>query len=191
MLQSSAVDSIHQFWFGTHCNGTLPLEKVRLWFGEERKNAESNAAFAYVEHHFLVQIKRASSGGLAEWQHDVRGSLALILLLEQFPRFLSQRLPCAHDGRRYALRYCKQGLLADLDNRLSPTELCCFYSPLLNSHNIIDRQRGISLLEQLLTHTRSQDHPHHEQHDLVRRSLFAAIERNAIASKVILNPVTA
>lgn len=191
MLQSSLVDNIHQFWFGTHCHGTLPLEKIRLWFGEDPASVESDNAHAYVERHFLPQMTRASSGDLAEWQHDVRGSLALIVLLEQFPRLLSQSQTFAKDCRRYALKYCKAGLQADLDDVLNPAELCCFYAPLLNSHNFADRQHGIFLLEQLLAQTCSPDHPHQEQRDLVRRSLFAAIERNAAADKSKREPAMA
>ncbi len=191
MRHSSAVDNIHQFWFGTHCFGTLPLKKIRLWFGEDQASEASSNTLAYVERHFLAQIKCASGGGLAEWQQDVRGSLALILLLEQFPRLLSSRLTSAPDGRRYALRYCKEGLHAGLGDHLTPAELCCFYGPLLHSHNVADRQRGMRLLEQLVAQTCVPDHPYREQHDLVRRSLFAAIEHNAAKNRRESQPVTA
>ena len=191
MLQSSPVDNIHQFWFGTRCYGTVPLQKVRLWFGEGQSGVEGSGALDYIERHFLQQIKNASSGGLTEWQHNERGSLALILLLDQFPRLLAQRQTSGRECRRYALRYCKEGLHAGLDNRLNPAELCCFYSPLLHSRNAVDRQRGLRLLEQLLTQTGVPDHPHHEQNGLVRRSLFAAVERNAAESNATNQPVTA
>lgn len=182
MLQSSLVDSIHQFWFGTHCSGTLPLAKIRLWFGEDPASVERSNAEAYVERHFLPQITCASGGGLAEWQHNVRGRLALIVLLDQFPRLLSQSQTFVKDCRRYALRYCKEGLQESMIDLLSPAELCCFYGPLLNSYNFVDRQHGIRLLEQLLDRTCMQDHPYQEQRDIVRRSLFAAIERNCAAA---------
>lgn len=185
MTQSSLVDSIHQFWFGTRSYGTLPLEKVRLWFAREEANIEHKEALDYVERNFLLQIKSASIGGLADWQQDARGTLALILLLDQFPRLLSQRKTLAKECRRYALRYCKAGLHSGVGDLLSPAELCCFYSPLLHSRNFADRQRGIRLLEQLLEQTCVADHPHHEQHGLVRRSLFMAIERNAAEGKSV------
>lgn len=185
MLHSSSVDNIHQFWFGTHRRGTLPLEKIRLWFGEDPASAERGKALAYVQRHFLLQITNASNGGLTEWQHDVRGSLALIVLLDQFPRLLSQSQAFVKNCGRYALRYCKAGLQAGLGDGLNPAELCCFYGPLLNSHNFADRQHGICLLEQLLAQTCAEDHPYQEQRDLVRRSLFAAIERNAAAASVV------
>ncbi len=191
MLHSSPVDNIHQFWFGARCYGTVPLQKVMLWFGEGQSSLESSGALDYIESHFLQQIKHASSGGLTEWQHDGRGSLALILLLDQFPRLLAQRQTSGRDCRRYALRYCKEGLQAGLGERLNPAEQCCFYSPLLHSINAVDRQRGLHLLEQLLAQTGVADHPHHEQNGLVRRSLFAAIERNTAASNDINQRVTA
>lgn len=188
MLQSSLVDSIYQFWFGTNCYGTLPLEKVSLWFAGEQANIEHSDALDYIEHYFLFQIKSASGGGLTDWQQNARGSLALILLLDQFPRLLSKRRTLNQDCQRYALRYCKAGLQTGMGKLLTPVELCCFCSPLLYSRNAHDRQHGIRLLEKLLEQTRADDHLHHEQHGHVRRSLFVAIEQNATRDKRVAPP---
>ncbi|MGI9284939.1 MAG: DUF924 family protein [Pseudomonadales bacterium] len=188
MTQSSLVDSIHQFWFGTNSYGTLPLEKVRLWFIGEEASIEHGGALDYIERHFLFQIKSASGGGMTDWQQNAHGSLALILLLDQFPRLLSKRRTLNRDCQRYALRYCKAGLHADIGKLLTPVELCCFYSPLLYSRNAHDRQHAIRLLEKLLEQTRAEEHPHHEQHGHVRRSLFVAIEQSASRHKYLSPP---
>ncbi len=180
MAQSQQVDRIHQFWFGTHSCGTLPLAKVRLWFARQEANAEHNDALDYIERHFLLQIKSASSGGLGDWQGNARGCLALILLLDQFPRLLAPRNTPAEECQRYALRYCKAGLHAGVAELLAPVERCFFYGPLFYSRKLADRQRGLGLLEKLLAQTKATDHPQREQHDHVLRSLYIAIEQNAV-----------
>lgn len=185
MTQSSLVEQIHQFWFGTNSCGTLPLAKVRLWFAGQEANAEYQEALDYIEQHFLFLMKNACSGGLADWQQDGRSSLALILLLDQFPRLLSQRKTPAQECQRYALRYCKAGLHAGVGERLTPVELSCFYSPLLHARNLTDRQHGIRLLEKLLEQTCTADHPQREQQDHVRHSLYIAIEANTMQSKSV------
>lgn len=180
MTQSSLVDSIHQFWFGTNSYGTLPLAKVRLWFAGQEANPERDDALDYIERQFLFQINAACSGGLADWQKDARGSLALILLLDQFPRLLAQDQTSARECQRYALRYCKAGLHAGFDRLLTPVERCFFYGPLLYSRNMPDRQHGIRLLERLLGQTCEADHLQHEQHNFVLHSLYVAVKQNAM-----------
>lgn len=181
MTQSALVKNILSFWFGSQDHAGLHLDKVRLWFAGEGAELEHTCVSSYVERHFMLQIRSASSGGLADWQQSAHGRLALILLLDQFPRLLANGQPPSTVSRGYALRYCKAGIRAGVEGILSPAELFNFYAPLLFSVNLAERQRGIRLLEQLLEKTHAPDHEHHSQLGLVQHSLFMAVQYDVAA----------
>src|SRR5579885_828437 len=88
------IGEVLEFWFG---DGSEP-ERARRWFA-------ADAAFDRdCRGGFLADYERAAAGELDEWRATAAGALALILLLDQFPRnmFRNSARAFATDSRALA-----------------------------------------------------------------------------------------
>lgn len=114
-----------------------------LWFA---KDAAFDALFA---ESFIGLYELAAKGQLDHWTSTPRGSLALIILLDQFPRnaFRGQAKAYATDAhaRRIATLATGWGqdLMIDLDLRVF------VYMPFGHSESLADHVRGGELLEHM------------------------------------------
>src|SRR5690606_30570133 len=77
-----------------------------------------------------TDMERAAAGLLRDWARTPRGRLALVILLDQFPRNIHRGTPAAfaHDG--LALELVREGLERGDDQQLRPVERAFFYLPL-------------------------------------------------------------
>ena len=113
------------FWFGDPLVASEVLgERYKVWFG-------SDAAFdAEVRDKFGADLYRAGAGELDAWGDTPKGRLALIVLLDQFPRNIFRGTPQAFAYDARALDVCVTGIAAGDDRRLGTTERTFFYLPL-------------------------------------------------------------
>ena len=81
---------ILEYWFGDY-DRKSPLDKasstklLQRWFAFGLSEDERNKLDAEIRRLFLNTVIAAAEGKLEDWS-DARGMLALILLLDQFPR---------------------------------------------------------------------------------------------------------
>ncbi len=114
-----------------------------LWFA---KDAAFDALFT---ESFIALYELAAKGQLDHWTSTARGSLALIILLDQFPRNAFRRTPKAYATDAHARRIAMlatgwgQDLMIDLDLRMF------VYIPFGHSESLADHVRGGELLEHL------------------------------------------
>jgi uncharacterized protein (DUF924 family) len=119
---------VRRFWFGR-----LPLkadgvqERLALWFGS---GAAERQADELVRSRFATLVERAAAGELASWADSPRRRLALILLLDQFPRHLYRGTERAFATDREALALTLSGMQSAADAALTPVERLFFYMPL-------------------------------------------------------------
>ncbi len=103
---------VDAFWFPRdleHADTAAHLRMFAWWLG-----GGSNAKLAP----FSTLVHRAQHGGLDHWAHSARGRLALILVLDQFPRGLFPGTPRAYSGDARALELAEEGLAAGHCERL-------------------------------------------------------------------------
>jgi hypothetical protein len=99
------VDSILEYWFGRHADDAVVAEQQRgLWWS---KNEETDRAIA---ERFESCTAAAACGKLDDWAVSPRGTLALILLTDQFPRNMYRDQPRAFGFDSFAHRWCRVGL---------------------------------------------------------------------------------
>jgi uncharacterized protein (DUF924 family) len=98
---------------------------------------------------FLDAHEMAARGEFNGWQTKPNGALALILLLDQFPRNAFRGTPRMYttdaDARRIAAATVDRGL----DRRLSKQLRIFVYLPFSHSEDIADQDRSVALYEQL------------------------------------------
>lgn len=133
-------DTIIDFWFGKA--GTPAKEKFALWYG-------ANAQFDLtIKQKFEGSLALAKQNKFEEWKKKPSHRLAIIILLDQFPRNIYRKQAKAFYFDDLALLNCKQGLKQKQDQELNPTQRSFFYMPLQHSENIEVQEFSLKIFKQ-------------------------------------------
>lgn len=148
------TDRIHEllsFWFGHLGSADLPTsDRTTLWFGENEIVKQQLLKT------FSPEFFSASSGELSDWASTPRGRLALIILLDQFPRYIHRYSPKAFAYDEEAQRLCEEGLRHKMDQSLTLIERVFFYMPLVHAEDSAIQERSIRLYQDLVTLSMSE-----------------------------------
>jgi uncharacterized protein (DUF924 family) len=93
---------------------------------------------AQVAELFTDDVSAARAGALDGWRGSARGELALILLLDQFPRHLYRGRAEAFDSDAAALEVARECIAAGRDEQLALIERIFIYLPIQHSEVIAD-----------------------------------------------------
>ena len=133
-----------KFWFGVlNSDGDVAKDKTQLWF------IKRESTDRLIEEKFGALVEAASNESLDHWLGSPRGTLALIILLDQFTRniYRNQATCFAQDPK--ALKYCLEGLSQGTDLELRPLERMFFYMPLEHSENLKHQDLSVQLFDKL------------------------------------------
>ena len=113
------------------------------WFG---KDAAFDADF---RDRFLAAHEAAASGALDSWAETADGALALMILLDQFPRnaFRGTARMFATDAKALVLADAAIG--AGLDAEVEPALRAFLYLPFEHSEALADQDRALALFRPL------------------------------------------
>ncbi|RDI42721.1 DUF924 family protein [Aquicella lusitana] len=143
------TDKIHEllnFWFGTLGSADLPTsDRTNLWFGD------SEVVRQQLLELFGKEFDAAISGKLNDWAKTPRGRLALIILLDQFPRYIYRHSPQAFAYDAEAQKLCIEGLHEKMDHSLTLIERVFFYMPLVHAESSESQEKSIRLYQDLVT----------------------------------------
>ena len=130
-----APDDVLDFWFAG--DGT---RERSVWF-------EANAAFDTECARFADALHTALDGGFDHWADTPRGMLALIVLLDQFPRNLHRGSPNAFAADAKARVLARDAVARGLDRMLHPVERSFLYLPFEHSEDLTDQDESVRLFE--------------------------------------------
>lgn len=128
------------FWFGA-----APYEPRKVWF--ERDHAFDRACAAFAE-----EQARAAVGAYDDWAASPEGALALVLLLDQFPRNLFRGSARAYASDEKARWAAKRAIVAGQDLLLPPIQRLFLYLPLEHSEALADQEECCRLMDTLTEH---------------------------------------
>ncbi|MDH4029286.1 MAG: DUF924 domain-containing protein [Chromatiales bacterium] len=152
MTKEGLTQKVLRFWFAESAADPAAIPaRMGFWFGADPERD------ARIRKEWGDTVTDALAGRLDTMGENAPGRLALILLLDQFPRNLFRGTPQAFekDGRaRYLMR---DGMSRLMDMELSPIERCFFYMPLQHSEFLEDQESSVSRYSQLVTEVAS-DH---------------------------------
>jgi len=113
--------------------------------GPERWFAKNDAFDAEFRTRFLAAHEAAARGELDHWSHEPVGALALLVLLDQFPRntFRGQARAFATDPK--ALAVAREAIEAGLDLQVEADLRRFFYLPFMHSESLADQERSVEL----------------------------------------------
>lgn len=125
----SKIDQILNFWFGNLSSPTqFPANKISLWEGTPQGDRA-------IKERFLIDYQQAVLGHYGSWRDTPEGRLALIILLDQFPRHIYPDQPQMFTSDAMARGLALEGIQIGADQHLYPIERAFFYMPLQHSEN--------------------------------------------------------
>ena len=96
---------------------------------------------------FLPAHEAAAAGALDSWQEDRAGALALLLLLDQFPRNMFRGTARAFATDARARDIARKALARGFDGKVEPALRGFFYLPLMHSEDVNDQERCLALYQ--------------------------------------------
>ncbi len=148
------TDRVHEllnFWFGNLGSADLPTsDRTNLWFGE------NDVVKQQMIQGYLQDYEDAVTGNLNDWSNTPRGRLALIILLDQFSRYLHRRSSQAFSQDNRAQELCVEGLREKMDQSLTLIERVFFYMPLVHAENAEIQEKSIRLYQDLVSLSMSE-----------------------------------
>jgi uncharacterized protein (DUF924 family) len=140
------------FWFGAP--GSLEAGKPRReWF------VKQDAFDALVRARFGATIEQALAGGLREWDDEgPQGTLARILVLDQFTRNAHRDTPMAFAGDALALAAARRLVDSGADRQLPPLQRAFVYMPFEHAEDAYMQERAVELFGVL-----AAEHPGFEE----------------------------
>ena len=139
MLQ---VDKILDFWF---------LREDEAGYGKRRKAwfVKDPEFDREIFTHFKADYDQAASGELSCWEEAPRSCLALIILLDQFPRNLFRGTPQVYATDAKALSLTQHAVAKGFDRELPLVQRWFIYFPLGHSENLAHQRQVVDLCHQL------------------------------------------
>jgi uncharacterized protein (DUF924 family) len=133
------------FWFADG-----PDSFRQAWFTKD------DAFDAACREGFGALVAPAREGALDDWAETPQGALALLLLLDQFPRNLFRGSAEAFASDAHGRAVARRAVLArGFDRALAPTQRIFLYLPFEHGEAMADQDLSVALFEGL------RDHPVH------------------------------
>ena len=143
-MLNESIESILSFWFGETYDPIQILDSHRkLWFGKEE------AIDKEINDRFSESVYRAAAGGLDFFKKEEKGSLALIILLDQFTRNMWRGTATMYQFDPKALKYATEVIEKEEHLNYSPIERIFLYLPFEHAEDNELQAKSVELFTQL------------------------------------------
>ncbi len=124
-----------------------PGEILSFWreAGRERWYTRDAAFDAGVRGRFLPLWRKAAAGELSSWEASDDGALALVIVLDQFPRNMFRDDIRAYSSDALAREVARRAIDRGADRRVDPDLLEFLYMPFMHSEQLADQLRCVEL----------------------------------------------
>jgi len=110
---TSPIQSVLIFWFGEPGSPESSYtQRRKLWFKKSDETDET------IRREFMPLYVQAATGELDSWDTEPESCLALLLILDQFPRNIFRDMPRAFATDEKARAIAKQAIADGLDKAL-------------------------------------------------------------------------
>jgi uncharacterized protein (DUF924 family) len=115
-----------------------PEEIVRFWqaAGPDRWFKRDEAFDAEVRSRFLGAYEAAARGDLRAWEAEAESTLALTIVLDQFPRNLFRGDPRTYATDALAREIADRAISRGFDQQVAPELRTFFYLPFMHSEDL-------------------------------------------------------
>lgn len=127
-------------------NNNLAEEVVQFWFEDIEHSCwfKKDPGFdSDLERRFGDTLKSARDGQFDAWHFTAIGSLALIIVLDQFSRNIYRKSPLAFAADAKALQLSLDGIQKGFDSELTLEQRSFYYLPLRHAEDIEIQELGL------------------------------------------------
>ena len=128
-----------------------PEQVLRFWVeaGPSRWFRKDAAFDDEFRSRFLAAHQAARRGELDTWARSPQSCLALLILLDQFPRNAFRGTAAMFETDSQALAIARDAVDAGFDAAVDPSLRNFFFLPFMHSENLADQERGVALALQI------------------------------------------
>lgn len=165
---------------------TDPEEILTFWLdeiGPEGWYQGGDALDQTIRDRFADAHARARDGALSLWLTYPSGTLAYIILMDQFPRNMFRGEAASFASDEVALAAAKAAIAKGWDLRIDEPARQFFYMPLVHSECLVDQDRAVRLIKTRMPATGSGNLLHAKAHREVIRRFGRFPNRNAALSR--------
>jgi uncharacterized protein (DUF924 family) len=141
----------HQERLSMNHDNSTPIEIITFWreAGYERWYKKDDAFDAEIRQRFLATWDAALAGQHDDWQDSDDGTLALLIVLDQFPRNMFRGDPRTFASDPKAREVADRAIARGVDQRLDSVMRQFVYLPFEHSEDLADQQRSVALFKAL------------------------------------------
>jgi uncharacterized protein (DUF924 family) len=151
MSPPPSAQNVLFFWFGPRPYTAARIQQhARLWFGEPDAPELTPQTDDLIRERYADLTLTAERGELSTWESSPRRRLALILLLDQFPRNIYRGSARAFAQDLQALSLAVSGMQFGADATLDPVERIFFYMPLMHAESLDVQDESLAAFRRLL-----------------------------------------
>lgn len=147
-----------------------------LWF------AKDDAFDRTFRERFLSLHEAARTGQLTHWINTADGALALVILLDQFPRNAFRGAPRMYATDELARHFARKAIAARHDRTVDADLQLFFYLPLAHSESLADQNESVALAKRL----GGINYEHAQRHRDIIRQFGRFPHRNPILGRPML-----
>ncbi|CAG8948735.1 hypothetical protein HYFRA_00001856 [Hymenoscyphus fraxineus] len=131
------IDRVIKYWFEAD-------DVPQKWFrGGPKVDSE-------IKDQFSALVSQARAAELTPWTADPKGTLALIILLDQFTRNIFRGSPESYSKDKLGLGIAADAIAKGFDRQVPVMQQVFFYLPLMHDENLVSQIAGMALCEGLV-----------------------------------------
>ena len=149
-MSERRAQDVLDYWFGA--DPLAPdqrLQRMRLWFGGDEPPEIRALRDETIATRFGPLARAAAEGQLDAWVSSPHRLLALVLLLDQFPRNIHRGTAEAFAQDERALELVMAGLQTAADATLTPIQRVFFYMPLQHAESPDVQDEAVAAFQRL------------------------------------------
>jgi len=134
-----------------HPEAATPEDVVAFWqaAGADKWFSKDDALDAEIRARFLSTHEAAAASRLDAWEQTPGGALALLIVLDQFPRNMFRGSARIYAADPMAREVADRALARGFDHRVEPALRSFFYLPFMHSEALADQERCVVLYRAL------------------------------------------
>ncbi len=138
-------ETVREFWFGEPEPSAAEIEeRIDFWFDA------GPDVDAEIRRRFADAVRGALAGRLDSWRNSPADRLALVILLDQFPRNIYRGTCRAYSGDQRALALSLEAIDDQADRALAVIERAFLYMPLQHAEYGESQRRSVELFKSLV-----------------------------------------
>jgi len=176
----------------TDVNDTTPSGILAFWreAGRERWYEHSDAFDAEVRRRFLPLWQKAVAGELAAWEASDDGALALVIVLDQFPRNMFRDDPRMFSSDALAREVARRAIDRGADRRVDPVLREFLYLPFMHSEHLPDQEHCVALFQNAQNVANEADSAENLKYARVHADIIRRFGRFPHRNRVLGRPTT-